>query len=137
VAAVPLAKLREFRLLCRQACAWYKTHEDWAEFSDETEIQLDRSGDLCAVRGSLLYRLEQRCRRWRVARLDSETDPSTVDCQELRSAWEARRGLAISIEAGAGGRVWTIGDREDAEAEQEREAQEASLRNVIQDSQRV
>jgi len=115
VSAVPLTKYAEFRRLTRDSARWYAEHQGWAEYSDETEILLDRSGNLYPVRGSLLYRLEQRNRCWRVACIDSETDPDMIDTEELRDAWEERGQLAVEILAG--GHVITIAMREEAERE--------------------
>lgn len=86
MSAVPLNILEKFRQLCQKTAQWHKANPNHIEFDCPSVIQLTLEGDLTWAKGSALYLASQSFNRWPVAKLDKDTDPATVDCDELKGS---------------------------------------------------
>jgi len=111
MSAVPLAKYAEFRRVCKTAADWYRQNPDHIEFADPTWVLLSRSGEIAAYRGGPEYMSEVMCRRWKLARIDADTDPASCDTEDLKAAWQERGELVVEVIAG--GRCITIAERDE------------------------
>jgi hypothetical protein len=97
VADVPLHKAAEFRDACRKAAAWYGNHKGSVEHESPTWILLDPSGEIISTRGEPPYIAEQARRRWRLARIDHDTDAASCDAKPLEDAWGSLDASILEI----------------------------------------